>query len=142
MPKKESHVLHNLTQYLIAPIVLMFVALEIYPSLDPWEVLAVTAFASMFPDVDHINIWLEYKFKNFEAFVKFVTQARRYRYSFLVFHNLVFIVVLLVILPFSAIKNPFAGIFVGSFIAHLLLDLVDDWLSIGRVTHWRYRRRT
>ena len=142
MAKKESHMLHNLTQYAITPVVLMVVAMSIYPNLNQWDILAVTIFGSMFPDIDHINIWLEYKFKDFEAFVKFLTQARRYRYSFLMFHNVVFIIVLLIILPFSAMTEPFAGIFVGSVIVHLLLDLVDDWLSIGRLTHWRYRRRT
>jgi hypothetical protein len=142
MPRKESHVLHNITQYLIFPLLIIYFSLYLFPGQDVWDVVAVTFFGSMFPDTDHINIWFEYKFKNFRAFIRFVTSARRYRYSFLIFHNIAGIIVAFILIPILGAIEILAGIFMASFFIHLILDFFDDKISIKRVTHWRYRRRT
>lgn len=142
MPKEESHVLHNVTQYVALPLVIVLFSGTVFPSLEIIDIIGVSFLGSMLPDVDHINIWLEYKFKDFRSFIKFLTKARRYRYSFLIFHNLGAMAAVFLLIPVVFTSNPLAGIFLISFLAHLLLDFFDDKMSIGRVTHWRYRRRT
>jgi len=137
----SSHFLHNLTHVLL-PFAISSVFLLIDPSLDAIDVVLVALFGGLLPDVDHINIWLEYKFKDFKSFLRFVTKARRYRYSFLVFHNVSFMFFLVFLIPITNRIDPGGPIFLGSFLAHLLLDFFDDKITIGRVTHWRYRRRT
>jgi hypothetical protein len=142
MAKEESHILHNLTQYFIAPIFITFFTIHFLPSLNKTDVFIVSYFASLFPDIDHINIWFEYKFKDFKSFVRFVTGARRYRYSFLMFHNLGAMAITFLLIPIVFQISPLSGVFLTAFLAHLLLDYFDDRVSIGRVTHWRYRRIT
>ncbi len=142
MPKEESHVLHIITQSFILPIIIAFLSLRVMPSLDEIDVLVVSFFGSLLPDIDHINIWFEYKFKDFKSFIKFVAKARRYRYSFLIFHNLAAMIVILLLIPLVRPKNPLASVFLVAFLLHLFLDFIDDKISIGRVTHWRYRRKT
>jgi hypothetical protein len=110
--------------------------------LDFSDVLIVALFGGLVPDIDHINIWFEYKFVNFRSFVRFVTKARRYRYSFLVFHNLGFMFAITLLIPVLHIFSPIGAVFLTAFLGHLLLDFIDDKISIGRVTHWRYRRKT
>jgi len=124
------------------PFAVSSIALMIYPNLDPYDVLAVALFGGLLPDVDHINIWFEYKFKDFKSFLRFATKARRYRYSFLIFHNLGVVIVITLLIPITNRIDPGGPIFLGAFLAHLVLDFFDDKISIGRVTHWRYRRRT
>jgi hypothetical protein len=142
MPKEESHVLHNITQYFIVPILIYVFSVRAFPSLNKTDVFVVSFFASLFPDIDHINIWFEYKFKDFQSFVRFLTKARRYRYSFLVFHNVAAMAIIVLLIPITFRIQPLAGIFLFAFLVHLLLDFFDDKMSIGRVTHWRYRRIT
>ena len=142
MAKKENHILHNIGQYFVAPLLIAYVSLNAFPSLDRTDVLVVSFLGSMLPDVDHINIWLEYKFKDFQSFVKFLMNTRRYRYSFLIFHNIIAILALLLLIPIVANRTLLGGIFLFSCLVHILQDFFDDKISIGRVTHWRYRRRT
>ena len=134
--------MHHLTQYLILPFLITFFSLLIWPSLDIWDILVVVFFGSVLPDVDHINIWLEYKFKDFKSFIKFATKTRRYRYSFLIFHNVAAMLIILMLIPIVNLLEPLGSIFLIAFLFHLILDFFDDKLSIGRVTHWRYRRKT
>lgn len=138
---ESSHFLHNLT-HIILPFAISSIFLLINPSLDPYNVLTLALFGGLLPDVDHINIWFEYKFKNFKSFLRFLTKARRYRYSFLVFHNLGAVIVIILLIPIIDRIDPLGTVFLVAFLAHLLLDFFDDKLSIGRVVHWRYRRRT
>ena len=137
----SSNFLHNLT-HLVLPFAVSSIALLINPSFDPYDVLAVALFGGLVPDIDHINIWLEYDFKDFWSFVRFVTKARRYRYSFLIFHNLGAAFVIVLLSPLVYRISPLGAVFLAASLAHLLLDFLDDKISIGRVTHWRYRRRT
>ncbi len=138
----SSPFLHNLT-HLVLPFAVSSIALLINPSFDPYDVLAVALFGGLVPDIDHINIWLEYNFKDFWSFARFVTRSsRRYRYSFLIFHNLGAVFVIVLLIPFVYRISPLGVVFLAAFLAHLLLDFIDDKISIGRVTHWRYRRRT
>jgi len=140
--KEEKHILHNLTQAVLLPLLITFFSLSIFPSLKIEDTLAVAVFGSLFPDIDHINIWFEYKFDSFKSFIKFLTKARRYRYSFLIFHNIAAMAVVILLIPLVSNIEPLGGIFLVAFLLHLLLDFIDDRISIGRVRHWRYRRKT
>jgi len=137
----SGHILHNI-QHLALPFVISSMFIFIKPNLDLYDSITVALFGGLVPDVDHINIWLEYKFTSFRSFLKFVTKARRHRFSFLIFHNLGFMTALLLLIPLIDIVSPLGAIFLVAFLGHLCLDFFDDKLSIGRVTHWRYRRKT
>jgi hypothetical protein len=141
MKAQGGHLLHNITHTLLS-LAVSFIFLIMHPSLDPYDVILISLFGGFLPDIDHINIWLEYKFKNFRSFLKFVTKARRFRYSFLIFHNLGTVIVVLLLITIINIISLFGTLFLLAFLAHLLLDFFNDKFSIGRVTHWRYRRRT
>lgn len=142
MQKEESHVMHNITQYLILPVLIALVSILTWPSLDILDIFIMSFFGSVLPDVDHINIWFEYKFKDFKSFLKFLFKARRYRYSFLIFHNLAAMFFILMLIPIVNLMQPLGTVFLAAFLSHLVLDFFDDKVSIGRVTHWRYRKRT
>jgi hypothetical protein len=142
MKNEENHILHVLTQSVILPFLIAFFAMKLMPSANQSDIIAVSILGSLIPDIDHINIWLEYKFVDFRSFIRFLTKARRYRYSFLIFHNLGAMAVILLLIPIIGLKEPLAGLFLFAFLIHLVLDFVDDKISIRRVTHWRYRRKT
>lgn len=142
MAKEESHVLHIITQVIILPLLIAFFILQIMPSLNDLDILALSVLGALVPDIDHINIWFEYKFKNFRSFVRFLTHARRYRYSFLIFHNVGAMIAIVLLIPIVGLVSTYGSIFLVSFLFHILLDFLDDKVSLGRVTHWRYRRRT
>lgn len=141
MVKDGNHSIHNII-HLVIPLIITYVSLSTWPSLDKLDVLVMAFFGGLLPDVDHINIWFEYKFKDFKSFLKFLSKARRYRYSFLIFHNMGTVTIILLLIPIISSIEPLGGIFLTAFLAHLLLDFFDDKISIGRVTHWRYRRKT
>ena len=137
----DTHILHNIAHFVL-PLVTTPITLLFYPYLDSLDVLIVALFGGLVPDIDHVNIWFEYKFVNFRSFVKFVTKARRYRYSFLVFHNLGSVIAIVLLIPILNVFSPLGAVFLTAFLGHLLLDFIDDKISIGRVTHWRYRKKT
>ena len=138
---RSSYVLHNLT-HITLPFAISSIFLLIDSSLNPYDVLVISLLGGFAPDIDHINIWLEYKFKSFRSFLRFVTTVRSYRYSFLIFHNLGTVIAIALLIPIMSTISSLAAVFLTAFLAHLILDFFTDKISIGRVTHWRYRRRT
>ena len=137
----KKWMLHDLSHILI-PFIVSWTVLFFNRGLEPVKV-GLAAFAgALLPDIDHLNIWREYKFKNFVKFLKFCITADRYRRSFLIFHNFATIVVLIVLIPFVSTINFFASIFLLSFLCHLFLDFFDDKITIGRAVQWRSRRKT
>ncbi len=138
---RSSYILHNLT-HITLPFAISSIFLLIDSSLDAYDVLVIALLGGFSPDIDHINIWLEYKFKNFRSFLRFVTTVRSYRYSFLIFHNLGTLIAIGLLIPIMSTISSLAAVFLTAFLAHLILDFFTDKMSIGRVTHWRYRRRT
>ena len=138
---RSSYVLHNLT-HIILPFAISSIFLLIDTTLDAYDVLIIAILGGFSPDIDHINIWLEYKFESFRSFLRFVTTVRSYRYSFLIFHNLGTLIDIARLIPIIGNLSLLAAVFLTAFLAHLMLDFFTDKISIGRVTHWRYRRRT
>jgi len=133
--------MHNLT-HLTLPFALSFAFFLSAPKLDTHDVLTAAILGGYLPDIDHINIWFEYKFKNFRSFLRFLSKAPRFRMSFLLFHNAGFMLFLLVLIPIFLRIFPIGSVFLTAFLGHLSLDFLDDKLTIGRVTHWRYRHKT
>lgn len=138
---RSSYVLHNLT-HIILPFAISSIFLLIDTTLDAYDILIIAILGGFSPDIDHINIWLEYKFESFRSFLRFVTTVRSYRYSFLIFHNLGTVIAIALLIPIIGNLSLLAAVFLTAFLAHLMLDFFTDKMSIGRVTHWRYRRRT
>jgi uncharacterized protein involved in cysteine biosynthesis len=138
---RSTYVLHNMA-HVALPFSISTLFLLIDPLLDSFQVLVAAIAGGFLPDIDHINMWFEYKFKNFRSFLKFATTVRTYRYSFLVFHNLASLIALILLIPLVNTVSTIAAVFLTTFLAHLCLDFFTDKICLGRVTHWRYRRRT
>jgi hypothetical protein len=134
-------ILHDLS-HIVIPFIVSGVALAYNESLKPLHVFLVSLAGTLLPDIDHLNIWKEYKFKSFTRFFKFCVTSDRLRLSFLVFHNFWTIVILIALIPIASVANAMAGVFLLSFLCHLFLDFFDDKITIGRSTQWLWRRKT
>jgi hypothetical protein len=141
MRREGSHALHGLAHFAL-PLAIASIFSVTIPGFELSSAVKVAYVGGLLPDIDHINIWFEYKFKNFRSFLRFVSKARRFRMSFLVFHNVAFMMALTVLIPVFLRIDPVIAVFFAAFLGHLCLDFTDDKYTIGRVTHWRYRNKT
>jgi len=137
----KKWILHDLS-HIIIPFIVSGIALAYNENLKPLHLFFASLSGALLPDIDHLNIWREYKFKNLLRFIRFCVTSDRYRLSFLVFHNFWIIVILIALIPIASMVNTLAGIFLLSFLCHLFLDFFDDKITIGRSTQWLWRRRT
>lgn len=138
---RSIYILHNMA-HLALPFSVSTLFMIIYPALDSFQVIIAALIGGFLPDIDHINMWFEYRFKNFRGFVKFATTVRTYRYSFLIFHNMASVLIILLLIPLVNSISTIATVALSAFFAHLCLDIFTDKIALGRVTHWKYRRRT
>jgi hypothetical protein len=141
MRRDGGHWMHNLT-HLTLPIAIASVFFITNPRLDRNDALVAAIFGGYIPDIDHINIWFEYKFKSFRSFLRFLSRAPRFRMSFLLFHNVAFMLFVMILIPIFLRIFPIGAVFLTAFLGHITLDFLDDKVTIGRVTHWRYRHKT
>lgn len=137
----KKWMLHDLSHILI-PFIVSSIVLLYNKNLKPLHVVLVAIAGALSPDIDHLNIWKEYKFKSFRSFLKFCVKTDRYRRSFLIFHNFWAIAVLIVLMPLISMVNLLAGVFFLTFLCHLFLDFFDDKITVGRSTQWIWRRKT
>lgn len=132
--------LHNLSHALLPFFIAIFIA-KLSKNLDPLF-LVLAAFSGAFsPDIDHLKIFFDYKFKSFAHFFVYSLNTDRYRKSILIFHNLPFLIILLIVLPLFFVFNIYLGIYFLSFLSHLILDFAYDFLSIKKTMHWKITRR-
>jgi hypothetical protein len=110
-----------------------------FPAINIIPVALVSAFGTLFPDIDHFSMWGKVKHKGFWNFIKFCIKADRYRKAFLPFHNYVAMLVVAVSAAVFSFVNFWVFIFFLSFLAHLASDFIADLYMIKRHTHWRLR---
>ena len=132
--------LHNLSHALLPFFIAIFIA-KLSRNIDPL-LLVLSAFLGAFsPDIDHLKIFFDYKFKNFFHFFIYSLNTDRYRKSVLIFHNLLFFLAVLIALPLFFAFNLYLGIYFLSFLSHLVLDFLYDFLAIKKIIHWKITRR-
>jgi hypothetical protein len=141
MRRDMGHRMHNLT-HLTLPFIISTIFLITTPGLHGQDAIVAGLLGGYIPDIDHINIWFEYKFKSFRSFLRYLSKAQRFRMSFLLFHNVGFMLFVAILIPMFIRLYPLWAIFLTAFLGHLSLDFLDDKITIGRVTHWRYRHKT
>ena len=131
--------LHNLSHVLL-PFLLCLLFSMLLETYDP-ILLWVSVFAgALAPDLDHLIMLRDYRFKSFFHFLSYVMSSDRYRKSFLIFHNLLVIFILPFFFPLLLL-NIYVGLFLIAFHSHLILDLLFDFYAIGDFSSWKIRRR-
>lgn len=130
--------LHN-ASHLFLPFLLSTVL--VLSGANPKLCYLASFLGAFLPDIDHLKIYLDYRFKSFWHFVKYCATSDRYRKSFLLFHNFPAIIVISFLLPFAFWVNRYFGIFVLSFFSHLVLDLLFDVYATRRFSSWKLTRR-
>lgn len=132
--------LHNLSHFVL-PFLLLFSFYIFSKDLNPKFLIPVIFIGAFLPDIDHFKIFVDYRFKDFHHFISYCLTTDRYRKTLLIFHNIPVIIILIFSLPFFFFFNVYDGIFILSFLSHLILDLFHDWIAIGGISHWKIRRR-
>lgn len=132
--------LHNLS-HAILPLLILYSILRIDPLLDVKLSYLAVLIGAFLPDVDHLKILWDYKFKGFWHFFIYSITTDRYRKSVLVFHNIPTVLIIIALLPLAFLSNWYVGVFILSFFSHLVLDLLFDWHATKGVSHWKIRRR-
>ena len=135
---KKSVVLHDIS-HLLLPFLILFVILYYSPNINVPGVFLIVLVGSFIPDIDHVNILRNGYFKNFWEFIRYCLSSDRYRKSFLIFHNFVTILILVISIPIISALNIFAGIFLLSILAHIILDFLTDRLLLKTHGHWKLR---
>jgi hypothetical protein len=135
---KKGVVLHNFSHFLL-PFLIFLVIIRITPKINQILVFIVVWAGSLLPDLDHINIWRKTYYRNLKEFLRYCLSSDRYRRSFLVFHNVLAILILLTAIPIASILNIFIGIFLLAILSHLVLDFFTDGLLIKTHGHWKFR---
>lgn len=130
--------LHNLSQISI-PIIIVSIVLYRTPEINFRALLLTAIIGAYIPDIDHLNIWNKVPHKGFFSFVKFCLRSDRYRKSFLLFHNHLTMLIILITLPIAVFINLFVGIFLLTFLTHLILDYLADMFLIKAHSHWKFR---
>jgi hypothetical protein len=132
--------LHNLSHILL-PFLILVLILTLSPDLNAFRLYLVILAGALSPDLDHLKVFQEYKFKSFWHFFIYSIESDRYRKTLLIFHNVPAILILSLLLPICFWLNIWLGIFFLSFFSHLILDLLYDFYSFKKFTHWKIRRR-
>jgi hypothetical protein len=132
--------LHNLS-HVVLPYLILFIILRFTPNVNVFFVYLVTLAGALSPDLDHLIMWIEYKFKNFWQFIVFNFTASRYRKSLLIFHNVIALFLSILLLPIFFKVNLYVGIYLLAFFSHIFLDFLYDLISVGRISHWKILRR-
>jgi hypothetical protein len=132
--------LHNLS-HVVLPLLILHSIIMADPHLDITLSYFAVFIGAFLPDIDHLKIWLDYRFKSFWHFFVYSVITDRYRKTVLIFHNIPAVLIIAVIIPLGFIFNLYFGIFVLSFFSHLVLDLLFDWYATKKMSHWKIRRR-
>lgn len=131
---------HN-TSHFVLPVVIFLILITFIGDIEPSTVFIIVMTGALAPDLDHLQVWREYKFKSFWSFIKFHLSAKRYRYSFLVFHNFLALLSVAILMIVVGRINRYVDIFFVSFFSHLLLDFFYDASTMKRFSHWKFGRR-
>ncbi len=137
---KTGIMLHNLSQLSIPFFVTGIILLRM-PYLDSLYIFVASMIGAYIPDVDHLNMYRTIVHKSFFDFVKIVMRAERYRRAFLVFHNHLTMLILVVMIGVASFFgfNFFISVFLVSFLLHLVLDYLADVMLIKMHSHWKFR---
>lgn len=135
---KKGIILHNFS-HIILPFLIFLVFIQVTPKINSRVALIVIYIGSLIPDIDHINIWRKIYYKKFKEFLIYCLTSDRYRRSFLAFHNILTILILIVAIPIVSILNVFLGIFLLAILSHLILDFLTDKFLIKTHGHWKLR---
>ncbi|MEM0476772.1 MAG: hypothetical protein QW367_04070 [Candidatus Aenigmatarchaeota archaeon] len=93
------------------------------------------------PDIDHF-IYLKYiKFTSLKEFLIFNIKSDRERRGFLIFHNVYFIIILLILVPIIMFFNLFLSLLFLAFLIHLIFDFFEDRIILNTSIHWRKIRK-
>lgn len=135
---KRGVVLHDFSHFIL-PFLIFFVIVRSTPEINPIAAFIVIYVGSLIPDIDHINIWRKTYYRNFKEFLRYCLSSNRYRRSFLMFHNILTILILIIAMPIVSILNIFLGIFLLAIFSHLVLDFLTDKFLIKTHGHWKFR---
>lgn len=135
---KKGILLHNFAHFLL-PFLIFHIFTRITPEINRFLAFIVIWAGSLLPDIDHINIWRKTYYKDFKEFLKYCLSSDRYRKTFLMFHNILTIIVLIIVMIMTSVLNIFISIFFLAIISHLILDLLTDKLLIKIHGHWKFR---
>jgi hypothetical protein len=135
---KKGVILHNFSHFLL-PFLIFFLIVYITPEINSVAAFVVIWAGSLLPDLDHINIWRKTYYKNFKEFLRYCLSSNRYRKSFLMLHNILTILILIIAIPIVSFLNIFLGIFLLATFSHLILDFLTDKLLIKTHGHWKFR---
>ncbi|MCD6483276.1 MAG: metal-dependent hydrolase [Candidatus Aenigmarchaeota archaeon] len=131
---------HDVMHFMVGLLVflLLWIAEDPYNYHYKLRYLILTVFLGAFmPDIDHLIYLKIHRFKSFGEFIERNIKSDRLRRGFLVFHNIFFMSFLMSFIPIVYLINPLTSYFFLGFLAHLILDFMDDKLLINTVEHWK-----
>jgi len=111
---------------------------SVFPGYEIRKLIAVVFAGTFFPDLDHLLLYKQLKFKSFKSFLKWTVHSNRYRVGIELFHNFPVLVFTLVSLPFIYLKSLTMFIFFLAFALHLLVDVSIDKFVLRSLRHWRF----
>ncbi|MEM5820403.1 MAG: hypothetical protein QW678_02025 [Candidatus Aenigmatarchaeota archaeon] len=136
----ESWKLHTVLHFII-PTILFILSFLYIQELSLIERIVAIFIGAFLPDIDHF-IYLKYiKFTSLKEFLIFNIKSDRERRGFLIFHNIYFITILLILVPIIMFLNLFLSLLFLAFLIHLIFDFFEDRILLHTSIHWRKIRK-
>lgn len=136
----EHWKLHAVLHFII-PVILFVLSLLYIQELSLMERFIAIFIGAFLPDIDHF-IYLKYiKFTSLKEFLIFNIKSDRERRGFLIFHNVYFIIILLILVPIIMFFNLFLSLLFLAFLIHLIFDFFEDRIILNTSIHWRKIRK-
>ncbi|MEM4773157.1 MAG: hypothetical protein QXO40_01385 [Candidatus Aenigmatarchaeota archaeon] len=136
----ESWKLHTVLHFII-PTILFILSFLYIQELSLIERIVAIFIGAFLPDIDHF-IYLKYiKFTSLKEFLIFNIRSDRERRGFLIFHNIYFITILLILVPIIMFLNLFLSLLFLAFLIHLIFDFFEDRILLHTSIHWRKIRK-
>jgi len=119
--------------------IIAIIALHIlFPAYEITNLIILVFVGTFFPDLDHLLLYKQLKFRKFKEFLNWIIHSNRYRVGIELFHNFPVLIFTLVSLPFIYLKSLTMFIFFLAFALHLLTDASIDKLVLRSLSHWRF----
>jgi len=122
----------------IVAISLVLIFSHLFPFYKKETIILTTFLGTFLPDIDHILLYRRSRFYNFKAFLRWIVYSSRYRMGFELFHNFPSVVTILLLLPFTYLRNKLMFMFFVAFLFHLLVDLTIDRIVLKNIRFWRF----
>lgn len=135
---RRGVIIHDFSHFAL-PFLIFFLISSITPEINLIATFIVIWIGSLIPDIDHINIWRKTYYRNFKDFLRYCLSSDRYRRTFLMFHNILTILIMIIAIPILSFLNIFIGIFLLAVFSHLVLDFLTDSFLIKTHGHWKLR---